>query len=282
MGLRSLNDVSPNNKPGEFRIINLGDSFTEGIGVGDGYTWSDVLQKNLRQKYQDNMINVINAGQSGNDPIQCLHSFLTQYVNLKPDLVLLALNNSDINDVYTRGGNDRFVDDRQVLRRGPWWEIFYAVSFIIRKHVREDLRYSIYLIPIDSEGVEQQFARNEIVKCLILLNNTCKQRGIDFILIVMPNQFEMERILACPDRARKADALLDGMGLLYEQLLKEGFPTIFLPECYEEKMRSSQTNPSQYYWEHDFHHNEEGYKMFADCVSGQLNLKKKNGESSPR
>jgi hypothetical protein len=82
----------------------------------------------------------------------------------------------------------------------------------------------------------------------------------------------MERTLTCSDRARKADALLDGMGLIYEQLKNKDLPTIFLPKCYEEKMRSSRTNPSQYYWEHDFHHNVEGYKMFGDCVSEQLNV----------
>lgn len=274
MGLRGLKNIEMEREPGEYRILTIGDSYTEGVGARDGFTWPEVLERELKSRFQNGKIkkiNVINAGKGGNDPIQCAHSFKTHYVNWKPNMIILSINNSDVHDVYTRGGNNRFIGDHEILRKGPWWEIFYGASFIVRKFVREELNYTRYLISRKDEEAEKLFSRDEILKAVQTLNDLCKQKGIDLVLVITPNQYEMERIMTIPNGMRNEDGLLDGLGLIYEELRNRNYKTIFLPICYHKRMTDLGTKPVQYYWKHDFHHNEEGYKMYAECVSEQLN-----------
>jgi hypothetical protein len=68
LGLR--NDEIKTPKPAnEYRILGLGDSFTEGIGAPQDSSWLPLLQNILQQKTSQYKINCINAGHAGSDPV---------------------------------------------------------------------------------------------------------------------------------------------------------------------------------------------------------------------
>lgn len=89
LGLREI-DVPYEKRPGEFRILCLGDSWTFGVGIAVEKTFVKRLQAHLRQNYPQRPITVINAGAPGYNWFQAYHSvdeFLERY---HPDLVLIC------------------------------------------------------------------------------------------------------------------------------------------------------------------------------------------------
>jgi len=103
LGLRDR-EFSSDKPPGVFRILMLGDSFTEGYGVEQAETFSKVLERSLNGgvtgPYQ-----VINAGCASYSPV--LEYLLLRHRALAwdPDLVILNYDMSDVqNDyLYSRG-----------------------------------------------------------------------------------------------------------------------------------------------------------------------------------
>jgi len=80
-------------KKEEFRIIILGDSYTEGVQVNDQETFSSLLNKKLNDDYIKKT-SVINAGRSGASPADYIH--LADFYNeLKPDYVVVQVNDND-------------------------------------------------------------------------------------------------------------------------------------------------------------------------------------------
>jgi lysophospholipase L1-like esterase len=39
-----------------------------------------------------------------------------------------------------------------------------------------------------------------------------------------------------------------------------------LQPCYEDEFHANHTNPQDYYWKYDGHHNAKGYEMMAKCL----------------
>jgi len=75
-------------KPGEFRVLSLGESTTLGAGVSNEETYSAVLADLLRDAYPGRPITVINAGVEAYSSFQSLLYLKTRGLALQPDLVL--------------------------------------------------------------------------------------------------------------------------------------------------------------------------------------------------
>jgi hypothetical protein len=98
-------------KEGEFRILALGDSYTWGDGVDDKTKlWPEVLEKNLRETYKKNNINVINMGICGLTTVNEFELLIRVGQALEPDLVIIEYL---INDVLPSGPN--------LMRVGEEW-----------------------------------------------------------------------------------------------------------------------------------------------------------------
>jgi len=118
----------PRAKPvGAKRILVLGDSFTEGVGVGGTETFCSLLQGRLDTaglgRWQ-----VINAGVASYSPLLEYLYLKTQGLALEPDLVLLNLDLSDIYDdfdyaklaEYDAHGEPVAVHGDPPPEAGPW------------------------------------------------------------------------------------------------------------------------------------------------------------------
>lgn len=81
-----------------FKIMSIGDSMTEGVGVSDNETWSHQLCKLIPNAVDLNF----GCGGRSNDYIsRCL---LTYYDLVKPDLVLVMYTGFHRRDVFTQSG----------------------------------------------------------------------------------------------------------------------------------------------------------------------------------
>jgi acyl-CoA thioesterase-1 len=76
-----------------FTILFLGDSLTEGYGLGTGESYPDLLAQRYAAEGRDNL-KVVNGGVSGSTSASAL-SRLQWYIRSRPDLMVLALGAND-------------------------------------------------------------------------------------------------------------------------------------------------------------------------------------------
>lgn len=96
LGLRDK-EYSIQKPSNTFRILMLGDSFTEGDGVFSHETFSKQLEQKLQSLPGSGRYEVINAGVGSYSPLLEYLYLKTQGLQLDPDLVIL---NFDLSDVY--------------------------------------------------------------------------------------------------------------------------------------------------------------------------------------
>lgn len=95
LGFRGSREYGPK-KPGEFRLLLLGDSFTYGLGVNDDQTFAYHLEQYLRA--HNLPAEVINAGLPGKGTDAELKLFQTVGVKLHPDLTAICFFSNDFQD----------------------------------------------------------------------------------------------------------------------------------------------------------------------------------------
>jgi lysophospholipase L1-like esterase len=108
-GLRG-DDFPEVKPPGTIRIVCLGASTTEGL-VYDNETYPYYLQQELRQRYPDKTIEVINAGHHAYKAEDNLALLEQQILPLKPDLVIWYETANDLN----------FTEFSPSLQAEPCW-----------------------------------------------------------------------------------------------------------------------------------------------------------------
>lgn len=240
----------------EYRIIGLGDSFTEGDGAHADSTWMKFLERNLSELDINNNLTFMNAGVCGSDPFfeyVLLRDKLLQY---KPDLVILAINRSEIHDIVIRGGWERFLNNGDLKYNDPpWWEPIFASSRISRL-LFYALGYNDMLYKHNDNTIKD--AANTIVDVLYAFNNLATKNRFHLIIVFHPVNFEIynnEMELGILKDSLKTITTFDILDML------EYFTNI-------EGIDSS--NSINYYWPKDGHHNAKGYEAFARGVEWHL------------
>jgi len=92
-------DVPEKKDPSEFRIVMLGDSFTLGTGVSDDDTFWHLLQKRLNET-GGKRFRVISTGISSYSPILEYITLKRDIGELKPDIVIMNFDMSDLLNEY--------------------------------------------------------------------------------------------------------------------------------------------------------------------------------------
>ena len=110
-GLRDDEEHAYEKPPGQLRIVSLGDSFTVGYEVDAEETFSNVLERELRESGLD--VEVLNAGVAGYSNAEALLYLERELLRYEPDLVLLSFFGNDLVD-NTRTGLFRLDGDRLV------------------------------------------------------------------------------------------------------------------------------------------------------------------------
>lgn len=240
-----------NNK---IRILCLGDSFTQGIGAPYDSSWTrtleNILNKDTAEKYE-----LLNAGVSAFDPFYSYYLYHTLLIDYKPDIILLAVNFTDLTETNARGGFERFKADGSITyKKRSKFEWLFATSYLTRLFMINVLKYSFQFEPIVENSVMFNTAIKKLKDCFYLFNLEKKIYHYNFIPIFHP---------------LKGDFYDNGFPTNdFYNWYKNHFSNncINLYKSYNDKSIINKNNLLKYYWNKDGHHNSLGYNVFAKEV----------------
>lgn len=249
-------DHSIKKKHNVYRIIGVGDSFTEGDGTDVDSTWLKFLDRNLTKYPLKKQIEYINAGVCGSDPFFGYILLKEKLLKYKPDLVVLSINSSDIEDISIRGGMERFQNNGTLKYNSPQaFEPLFAICRISRLGYTA-IGYNEVLIKYDERN--KNYCKEKIIEAIEKFKELGLNNNFDFIVIFNP---------------LKNDFYTKSMELSYVMNEVRTFKNINsfdMLAYYMNIEKIDSTNCSKYYWVNDGHHNAKGYEAFARGVEWKL------------
>ncbi|MCO5247756.1 MAG: SGNH/GDSL hydrolase family protein [Chitinophagales bacterium] len=245
---------------GTYRIICLGDSFTEGDGVDYEYSYVQALQKNLNKKYKN--IEVLNAGKRGSDPFFNFKLLEDKLIEYQPDMVIQSFTANDYYfDFVLRGGMERFGEDSTLIaKRSYWWEPIYASSYIARILIQTLGGYDKYLIKTKEYDKIVEDMKPKTAALFRQYKQFSEKNHFDLIVFTIP----FNSVFGGDDENEK----------FHQELSKEfsKFDLTFynLEPCYDDYVKNHHAIYQDYYWKKDGHHNAKGYEMMAECIDNVI------------
>lgn len=254
-------DVPVDKPDGEYRVLALGDSYTEGVGAAYDESWVKVLERRLPPLPDGRVVKTINAGISGSDLLfeyVLLRDRLTRY---DPDLVVVGLNNSDIADLMVRGGMERFLQNGRVRgTSGPAWDWLYGISYITRHVVHDVLGYTWLLMSPADHAAAQEVARTHLQSALMAMAAVAKDIDARFVVVLHPHQYEVQ------DGKYEPGLLPLATSLMASQPVE----TIDVLPHYLRDGTLTRENSRDFYWTLDYHHNARGYALMAETIAQEF------------
>jgi lysophospholipase L1-like esterase len=249
-GLRDVDH--PINKPqNEFRIVVLGDSWVEGQGAPFEKAWPKVLEEQLN-KISRQHVHIIIGGVAGSDPVFGLELFRRRLLKYKPDMVIQAVNDSDVTDIIARGGKDRFRSDGILKdRSSPWFEPLWERVRLFRVIMMDAFGYDWMLLSRDQQAVKIRESLEEIQKVGETMNELSKKEGFKYIMLGLPQRNHF--LYGESYKIQPLESMLLPKGVDYVDLR----PVILA------RIGIDENNVWDYFWKRDGHANEKGYGVFA-------------------
>ncbi len=254
MGL-SGEEIKAEKADGEFLIIGLGDSFTEGDGAHADSTWLKFLERKLPDNDSVDY-RFINAGICGSDPIYEYKLLKDKLVGFKPDLVIVAYGYEMI-DLETRGGFERFETMKTPLEE-HWWKPVYSVSFVSRLLVHNLLGYNDLLMTDAEFNAAYKKALTDLKQSLVKFQDLANSNDFELLIVFYPQKNEIDN-----------GQFVDNYPLV-QFANEKGINNLNLLKYYLGIEKINQDNSQKYYWKKDGHHNAAGYEKFANGVLWKL------------
>ena len=257
LGLRGV-EVGPK-RPGEQRILAIGDSFTFGHGVQDDETYPAVLERRLRGRGYD--VRAQNAGVPGYSTDQAYTYFVRDGARLAPDLVLVGVHCSDVSDNYESPLYD--VADGALVRRDARRSRMYRLGSILggipalvqRSRVFDVLLASFDWHDADRErpaGIDLDAWSREKMRLEILdLQARAATLGGSVAVVLMP----------CKQTRTATEP--DPYGTLERDLGSAGVPVVHAGTA----LRKERGDLGSLFFREDPHLNAAGYAGLAEVVA---------------
>lgn len=246
----------------EYRIVVLGDSFTEGVGADYEESWVKVMESVLAASWPDRQITAYNAGISGSDPLFAYMLLREKLVAYAPNLVLVAVNATDVNDILLRGGMERFQPDGTYLspRMPPSWEWLYGVSYLSRHVVHDILGYNRLLIARSQQEPGLRLAVEEIHAVVSAFAALGLEHGFQFATVFHPMGGEILNGAYGYDFEATIDA----------SRTEGGAKVIDMLSHWRDHLRDTGRDQAEFFWPTDGHHTPEGYDVMGRAIAGDL------------
>lgn len=235
------------------KILVMGDSFTFGIGAAQDSCWPKLLADMLRTRCQRN-VQVINGSRQASDPFFSYVNYRDILKQLQPDLILLTLNSTDILEVYSRGGWDRFKADSTVqTKTAPWFEPLYHYSHVCRMvlYFWQNMDNE-YLSNANQYGKVATAAAAQLQDCMVAFNRDAVKNNSKLIVLNFPLPREIK------DKEEN-QFLKYSPGLVALPFVNSAPDSLF-------RNYYKGHNISNYYWPKDGHFNADGYRVMAEQV----------------
>jgi len=283
----------------DLRILMLGDSMTWGYGVEKEETFSEVLQQKLKAKRIK--ADVINAGATSYSPTLEYLLLKNKGLSYKPDVVILNLDMSDIQDDYKYNLERvaKFDQDGNLVRvsgiKGPTTLLYKIrnkmqinrfiadkVSLIdsrfATKNTKKETQNAIpqgdpktdrYAILRDMPVQDETEHWERTFHYISLINELCKNNDITFILTLYPygvqvsaDEWSLGRhLFGFSSHTVHSDAPQQKVKQFAEE---NGIMYVEMLDSFQE----SDTFPL--YFAYDGHINREGHKLAADVLFNTL------------
>ena len=213
MGLRDR-EYEPSEIDSAYRIVVLGDSFTEGIGVPMESTCAKRLETGLNALHPERRCVVFNFGIAGYSPILEYLQLKQKGISLHPHLVILSYDMTDVQEDFLYGEDAEFTAEGIPVKVHPSLPDFGRKSCfprgVLKTYLQENLftyslfatfiaqtrpplpfergniRSSRFVHTVDSvEGPwHEHFARSQ--SYVKLISDLCSREGAQFLLVVFP------------------------------------------------------------------------------------------------
>ncbi len=305
-GLRD--EEFPLRKPaGEFRILMLGDSYTEGVFTELENTVSEQLEQMLNERTQDGRqeaaqdgnrdrmsFQVINAGVSSYSPVLEYLYLREQGLAFSPDVVVLNFDITDVQNDQEYLGLAEFDDDGTEIRAVPNPDPDFSASASVKNPVLDVLRHHSHIYQFLAYNLQ-----------FLAWKNRVGNISIDYLAVARDNnqsydeewQLTFEYVLRIKGIAEKNDAAF--VLVIYpwpHQVSADVWKTrssYFLENrVYSEQpfevirnfaaendiilvdavlaFKQQQQQPEQLYWQRDFHMTPLGLRLLAEEIKENL------------
>jgi len=291
---REIPAAKPTNS---YRLVMLGDSFTMGMGVEDDQTFSVLLERSLKPSVAScgKAIEVLNAGVDSYAPILSFLQLKRDLGPLKPDMVVLNLDVSDLvqESAYRREavrGPDgeivavpiRLGRESLLERIRTWTErhlfftraaLFYANRLMNYRNLTVHDVVTQARAEIVAHTLANDVDRSEqwraVFDSLVKIQAWCENHGTEFVLTVYPWAHQVSDTEWIPGRytfmPRNAVASLKSPNTVHELSVAHGIQLVDLfPAFRAYKGREA------LYFSHDQHWTPAGHRVVADALADQL------------
>lgn len=241
---------------GTIRIIGIGDSFTEGVGVEYPYTYLSILENGLNKKYKDQPIDVVKAGIAGYDP-KAEKQYLKYYgMKYDPDVILLAYSGTDSKEAamgvhYTVSKQGYLLNDTGYLLNGFTLNMYIhsrVARIILRKWIdHKRTRFSESHLTQSERNALWEEGWSKLFDEYNEIRSIAKHKEIPLIVIYIPFRINFEN-----EEQMRADRLA-----VWCQ--NNSVPFINLLPVFR-----SHPNPSELHWPIDGHCTIAGNALIAN------------------
>jgi lysophospholipase L1-like esterase len=229
-----------------FRIIALGDSFTEGVWISTNDTWPKQLERKLNQLNTSTRFEVLNFGKAAAGTLEEVKIFEENALKYNPDMVILLFYQND------------FEDNEQIKKRtNELWNMYENGSFKFPTAVEEKIKelnsskedisaLAWYLARKEFNAYAEQKGLQNVWKenvetPLIKLKDICKEQKKELVVIIL----EMWNDPSFSNRNE----------LLNNSLTKYEIPSLDLTPYFPYKNNQLRLS--------DMHLSEKGYDLFS-------------------
>ncbi|KKS98437.1 MAG: hypothetical protein UV73_C0002G0151 [Candidatus Gottesmanbacteria bacterium GW2011_GWA2_43_14] len=272
-GFRNRYNLKLGNYNETYRIFAIGDSWTFGHGLSDGFTYPELLENILNQSGCLNKeITVINAavpGYSSDQSYRVIDEIITPYL---PDAVIWNFTIGDVDDML--GPNPSLYDldkENRLISHSGQYNWLYAQS-IIHKFTPRILRKSnlynmlvanLYSVNPDNLGksrTESEILDYSVNKLKAQIKNWQSDKGKNTILIIT-------RLPALADFSADQNQRYSYFFNNFVRMLKEQ-EIIYIDLTGQ--LKDDDTDPRRLFFKNDFHPNENGAKLIASILAKHL------------
>ncbi len=236
-------------KGDKFRIMAIGDSFTEGVGLSYKESWV----KQMEKRWKHYNVQTINAGIGGSDPVYEFALYRDKLRHFKPDVLVLTINSSDITDVSSRGGFERFHADGTAGKESPKWEWIYASNHFFRMILHRLFDYDTNLVKGTMSDESMQTAVNHIKEAISKFQQLSTKEGTEFLVVLQPAIQNFKNGKYSP---------FFGQTELGSYLKSQKINYLDVSNTFEKKG----TSVGNYYYPLDTHFNKKGYALFGNAI----------------